>query len=199
MQTVHISKMTGKLQGLHSISTNTLTNQFCIKQNKANSGGICTLCYSVSMLSTFRKSAAPALQRNSDLLARELLTDRQVPFINASIFRFSAHGELINEIHLQNLIRIAELNQGCTFALWTKRKDIVNKVLARQSKPANLILIFSNSVIDKVITKKPLHFDKTFNNVSKQHEGQNCTGQRCIDCRACYTHGGTDTIIEAFK
>ena len=122
MQTVHISKMTGKLQGLHSISTNTLTNQFCIKQNSADNGGICTLCYSVSMLSTFRKSAAPALQRNSDLLARELLTDRQVPFINASIFRFSAHGELINEIHLQNLIKIAELNEAARLHFGLKEK-----------------------------------------------------------------------------
>ena len=33
---VHISKMTGKLQGLQAISTNTTTNKFCNKMNKSN-------------------------------------------------------------------------------------------------------------------------------------------------------------------
>ena len=31
---VHISVMTGKLQGLKSISTNTKTNKYCIDQHK---------------------------------------------------------------------------------------------------------------------------------------------------------------------
>jgi hypothetical protein len=33
MTTVHISKMTGKLDGIHAISTNTVTNPFCQKMN----------------------------------------------------------------------------------------------------------------------------------------------------------------------
>ena len=32
LKKVHISKMTGKLLGLNAISTNTTTNEFCIKQ-----------------------------------------------------------------------------------------------------------------------------------------------------------------------
>ena len=32
MNNVHISKMTGKLDGFQAISTNTMTNPFCIKQ-----------------------------------------------------------------------------------------------------------------------------------------------------------------------
>ena len=31
---IHISKMTGKLEGFQSISTNTTTNKYCQKQNK---------------------------------------------------------------------------------------------------------------------------------------------------------------------
>ena len=30
---IHISKMTGKLEGFNSISTNTVTNEYCKKQN----------------------------------------------------------------------------------------------------------------------------------------------------------------------
>ena len=121
--------MSGKLQGLRAISTNTLTNPFCIKQNASGvADNICTKCYSVNMLSTFRKNTAPALQRNSDLFTDHLLTDREVPFIYERIFRFSAHGELISEMHAENLFKIASLNTGCTFSLWTKRKDIIKKV-----------------------------------------------------------------------
>ena len=36
MNKVHISKMTGKLQGLQAISTNTTTNKLCNKINKSN-------------------------------------------------------------------------------------------------------------------------------------------------------------------
>jgi hypothetical protein len=32
-KTIHISVMTGKLNGLRAISTNTTTNPFCVKQN----------------------------------------------------------------------------------------------------------------------------------------------------------------------
>jgi len=201
-QTIHISTMSGKLKGLRAISTNTLTNPFCIKQNSSGKAdNICTKCYSVNMLSTFRKNTAPALQRNSDLLPIRELTDREIPFINERIFRFSAHGELVNTTHLINLFRIAALNAGCTFSLWTKRKDIVKKVLATMTKPDNMILIYSNPTIDKVLPKPPEGFQRSFNNVSKgvMVEAQNCTGQRCIDCQLCYSHDTTDTIIEAVK
>ena len=33
MQQVHISKMTGKLEGFQAISTNTITNDYCNKQH----------------------------------------------------------------------------------------------------------------------------------------------------------------------
>ena len=48
MDKVHISKMTGKLQGLQAISTNTVTNKFCNKQNASkNDDVICTLIYAI--------------------------------------------------------------------------------------------------------------------------------------------------------
>jgi len=65
---IHISKMTGKLEGFQSISTNTSTNEYCKKQNTKNDpDNICTHCYSWTMLKTFRKNMAPALERNFSL------------------------------------------------------------------------------------------------------------------------------------
>ena len=198
---VHISTMSGKLQGLRAISTNTLTNPYCIKQNASGNGeNICTKCYSHSMLSTFRKNTAPALQRNSDLLGNEILSDAQIPFINDAFHRFSAHGELINEIHLANLCKICEFNPHTKFSLWTKRNDLVRKYFDTNEKPANLTLLFSNPKIGTILKHPPKHFDKTFNNVHKGQfvEQQNCTGQKCMSCLLCY-NSPINTIVEEVK
>ena len=70
MMEVHITNGSGKLDSIKSINTNTVTNDFCIKMNKAKDTNIiCTKCYSHAMLKTFRKNCLPWFQRNSDLLS----------------------------------------------------------------------------------------------------------------------------------
>jgi len=200
MQQVHISKMTGKLDGFKAISTNTVTNAFCIKMN-SQGDSICRLCYSHGMLKSYRKNMQPALQRNSDLLSARLLDQSELPTLLDAFLRINAHGELINATHLENICRIAEHNPHCNVALWTKRKDLINKMFKTRTKPANLILIFSNPKIGKILDTVPNHFDKVFNNVAfEDHQDrQNCTGQQCKSCLACYKFGGTDIIVEAVK
>ena len=201
MNKVHISKMTGKLEGLQAISTNTITNKFCTKMNASkNDDVICKHCYSHSMLKTYRKNMQDALQRNTDTLSIKVLEYENVPRINQLYMRFNAHGELINETHLVNLVKICVINPNVTFALWTKRKDIVIKYFDKNRKPKNLKLIFSNSIINTII-EPPKHFDSTFKNVEQDYikEKQNCTGQKCIDCLLCYTHNDTKQIVEAVK
>lgn len=192
---VHISTMTGKLAGLQAINSNTLTNDFCSTMRKTDS--ICRVCYSAAMLSGSRKNCAPAFERNSVLLSAALIPVERLPVINAAIFRFHGHGELINGTHLENFYRIAERNPGTTFSLWTKRRDLIRTGRAR---PDNFILIYSNPSLDKVMAKPPARFDKVFNNVPVQFTGAaNCTGQKCIDCQLCYTPGGESVIVEHVK
>ena len=204
LQQVHITHSRGiknKLDSIDSINTNTLTNSFCVKMNAADNGGICEACYSVSMLKGYRKTMVPALQRNSDLLSAGILTEWQLPRIMSAVFRFSGQGELINDIHFENLCLIAEYNPHCTFTLWTKRATIVNKAFKKREKPSNLLLIFSNSKIGHIMARPPTHFDKTFNNVKGDDklELQNCTGQQCKNCLTCYQHNDITTIIERVK
>ena len=73
LKKVHISKMTGKLIGLNAISTNTTTNEFCIKQFLSDKDTICKNCYSHIMLNSYRKNMQACLQRNSDLLSTSIL------------------------------------------------------------------------------------------------------------------------------
>ena len=203
MTNIHLSKMTGKLDGLHAISTNTVTNEFCQKMNASNKDNqICRICYSHNMLKSYRKNMQPALQRNSDALSQSILDDVDIPFYIHAFMRINAHGELINDTHFKNIVLIARKNPHCNFALWTKRKDIINRVIKLgYDLPDNLILVYSNPTINKVMYEPPKHFHKVFNNVEYEHktEEQNCTGQQCINCMLCYNHNDVSVIIEATK
>ena len=165
IQTLHISKGAFKLEMINSINTNTLTNDYCIKQ-KENTEIICNKCYSFTTLN-FRKTMVNVLQKNSNLLSNSLIEWDNLPRIFDLYFRFSSHGELINEIHLENFNNICLKNPKTSFTLWTKRFDIVKKFYDNNNKPSNLILIYSNPKLDKPLTKTPKYFDKTFNNIVK--------------------------------
>ena len=144
----------------------------------------------------------PALQRNSDALSTRMLAEPELPRVMDSVFRFDAHGELINSTHLANLVAICEYNPRTSFALWTKRNDIVSKHFRSNPKPDNLILIYSNPKISSIMRSPPRYFDRTFNNVLEHEfvDRQNCTGQKCADCLLCYTPGnGVTTIVEKVK
>jgi len=162
---------------------------------------ICTVCYSDYMLSTYRKNMQPALQYNSDLLSETVLSPEDCILPLVSVIRLHGHGELINVQHLHNFVQIAQANPRTTVSLWTKRKDFVKEYFAKHDKPSNMILIYSNPIVDSIVDKLPPYFDKSFNGVSEDNfkEKQNCTGQQCKDCLLCYTPGTTPIIVEAVK
>jgi len=196
---IKLSKMTGKLEGIGAINTNTLSNDFCLKQHARSDNSICAKCYSHTMLRTFRKKCVPAFQHNSKVLSEKIIHPDALPTTNFAFFRFSGHGELINSKHFHNYVNICLKNRKTNFALWTKRSDIVKRELKSRDKPKNLILVYSNPVIDKPIGI-PKGFNKVFNNVS--HDiGTNCHG-KCIDCLKCYDtsrYKANNVIIEQVK
>ena len=162
---IHISKMTGKLEGFQAISTNTTTNGYCKKKfEEQKPNVICTFCYSWGMLKTFRKNMEPALQRNSDILNSKVLHPDALPVINSAFFRFNAHGELALDkkkatINLENYVNIAIKNPHCTFSLWSKRFDVVKPFFDKHEKPKNLILIYSTPLTNHILKKTPKYFD----------------------------------------
>ena len=203
-----ISKLNGKLEKFNAISTYTLENNFCIKMNNTSSYDIiCKYCYSHESLSKgIFPSLNKALKRNSRILSTRLLSSKEIKefyIFNSHSFRFNAHGELINELHLKNLVNICLHNENINFGLWSKRKDLIRKYFKVNKKPSNLILIYSNPIINNILpeNKIPEYFDKSFNNVYHDVDikKQNCTGQKCISCLKCYKHDTTKTIVEAIK
>lgn len=203
---LNISTMSGKLEGMRALNTDTTSNEFCSHMyNNVPREHICHWCYSQNMLRTYRKNCVKGWKENSDLL-REEMDDADLPVLNDVIFRGHAHGELQNLAHLINFHWIAIINPDTTIALWSKRKDIVHEYLEDYVKPPNLTLVYSHGAINRPLTAPPKGFDKVFQNISPDVVGydakykllENCTGKKCKACRLCYT-GGTDVITEAVK
>ena len=190
--------MTGKLKGIPAINTNTLTNEFCQKMHSSNPQCICTDCYSFAMLQGSRKNCQPAWQLNSDILSSDLL-GYPLPQFNSLYVRFDGHGELINETHFINYLLIAEHNPKTTFTLFTKRHKLVKRALETREKPQNLILVYSNPIVDRITEKKPRYFSKVFNTTTEKSTRDNCTGRKCIDCLACYDLNDNSVLVEQVK
>lgn len=196
-----ISEMSGKLKGFASINTNTLSNEFCSAMRKTDA--VCRQCYSAAMLNTFRKGCITPWERNSGELSSSLIPMDKLPVINAHSFRLHSHGELINDVHLHNFVNIARKNPFTTFALWTKRKNLVTRQVRNHGQiPSNLIMIYSNPNTQRMLNKVPANFNKVFN-VSDSGEvkgGQfECTGKSCIDCMACYRINEHTIVVEKIR
>jgi hypothetical protein len=106
-----------------------------------------------------------------------------------------------NNNHMINICKICNKNPMTTFALWTKRKDIIKGFFKHNEKPSNLIMVYSNPKVNQILETPPKYFDKVFNNVWKDSyiTQQNCTGQKCIECLECYKKDGKTVIVEAVK
>jgi hypothetical protein len=149
------------------------------------------------------ETAKPGLIRNSRLLSQHIIEN--VPKTTAQFFRFSAEGELINETHFINLVKIARANSGTLFTLWTKRPDIVASALQnwRISKPSNLYLIRSSPMLNKE-APLPQGFDKVFtvytpDFVQKNNIKINCGAKSCMGCQICYTRNSIVYVKEQVK
>ncbi len=209
---VLVSTMTGKLNGMYAINTNPKEIEFC-NQMHSTRGTVCEHCYSHRMLETFRKNMAGHLSQNNTILSESVLHPANLPGFSTEIevFRFNAHGELINENHLQNLINICIKNPHVTFSLWTKRAAMIQHYTG--TIPDNLILVFSTPTIDTdpYYVGIPDKFHKVFSVYTKKYAKEhniaiNCTtkgknGEKigCMQCLKCYRKNTETHITELLK
>ena len=202
------SKMSGKLFGIDAVNSNPLSNPYCIQQyGKQDDTIICTECYSIDMLETYRSNCVPNFENNNVTLSTIIHTDFSYLKFRNDIVRINGHGELLNQTHLHNICNMAFAFPNHTFALWSKRIDIVRKFKKWLDGkgycfPSNLILIYSNPKKNRVMTNVPTPFHKVFNNVDMTNRStlkENCTGQKCNDCRICYNFNSENIIIELTK
>ena len=192
--------MTGKMRGMLSLNTSPQCNPFCQKMQKDDSN-VCTYCYSAKTEKRWTTTQR-AWINNFNMLSKIKLKRFEIPTLTCSIFRFSAHGELANRCHYNNLCAIAKANTQTIFALWTKRLDVINR--GGVCKLDNLIHVYSTPKLDVLNPTLPPGFDKVFSvytpEFAEKHNIKiNCGAKKCAECRLCYTHNKTTYVNELLK
>lgn len=204
MELLHLTvHKKGKLKGITSINTSSLQNEFCnsvgcrnIKRKDRKYKSVCELCYAEKN-EKLRKRLEKCLIKNSDILSKELLNDRQVPVLNQNYIRFHSFGEIINDVHFKNFLKIAELNPNTTFSLMTKRYDIVMKY----PKLNNIVYIVSSPFINVPVSNNKVleYFDKVFTVYDNNNINITCGSKDCLHCLKCYNKSGDKKINELLR
>lgn len=182
-----------KMMHMFSLNTDTYTNAFCQEMSK-DERLVCHRCYAMRLARFYGRKSMRPFERNGEILSSRPLRRDEIPVLNHVLFRFHSYGELINVTHYVNLCNIAIRNPDTTFALWTKRLDLVDVSV----KPANMILVYSNPFLGQHVSKPP-GFDRVFTVFPAGADvGFNC-GEYCWSCRKYYRHDGPELIIERLR
>lgn len=197
---------TGKMINMISISSSALVNPYCLARAKNNT--ICRKCYAIRQLNRQANTRYKYKKCSYNLSQREL-TDTEIKackkaFKNTDYIRLEFLGDLINELHLKNYIKVINAYPDKHFTLWTKNLFILNPVLDEIGKPKNLKVVYSNPDINKPIEldcdKKYRHCDKVFNVCDSTYYNEhqtvkfNCPKQ-CFNCLKCYNPNNTTVVI----
>lgn len=199
---VHVSdNMSGKMEGIPSISTSCLRNPFCLARMKKGDS-VCSHCFAKATINHY-SALGKALDNNFDLLTGRILNDDEIPIFKPSveIVRIESFGDIANETQVINYLNIVKANPHCVFAWWTKNEKLLHKILLKTGKPENLVLIRSSEKLNQFIDK-PISpfFDHVFTvyNVPERIADKNfinCGARNCNMCRRCYTIGNNEFFI----
>lgn len=184
--------LTGKMAGMTVITSSMLHNENCAKLSKMK-GSVCEHCYSQRALS-YRANVRECYEKNGKILSTDIIPENELPYINSAFCRLESHGDLINETHLVNYIRLAEKNPHCTFAMWTKNYRVLLTYFRKGNlQPQNMQIVLSSPMLNKEMNLAPFERIglrvKSFTVYDKEAAEQmdiNCGGRKCIECRRCY-------------
>lgn len=180
---------TGKMAGLHSLSTAVTVNPHCIKRMQKGDS-ICAHCFAASMMKRYQ-GLNNCLASNAEILTTSVLPLSVLPLIPSRYFRFEAFGDIINTNQVINYFNIARKNPDTLCALWTKNPHIVAKAIEMgHDKPANLQIVLSSPLVNKPIKSTKYAFiDKIFtvyDKASAKAVNINCGARSCLACGRCY-------------
>lgn len=198
----------GKMDGMISLSTSPNVNKQCNK-NCLIDGAICQKCFSKKQTKMYTNQDL-ALIKNHEILTSAILSDEDLPIINALYFRFEAFGDLDNEIQCINYFNIAKNNPFVNFTIWTKNPHIMKKAIDQgHEKPQNLTVIYSSLFINKsvkieTLQKKYPFIDKVFTvydqeTIKNENIEINCGARSCMKCLKCYRKNDIVYINEKLK
>lgn len=204
---LHITTHSGKLHGMHSISTSVALNPIC-KERAKDTNTICSHCYA-SRYVGMRKGLRDKLELNTNAL-QSLIPFNELPVINDRVFRLESFGDVMSTTQAANYYRLAGFNYYTTFTAWTKNvafyEDAHENIV---DKPHNFILIYSDPLLnghsdewyEAFLAAHPL-VDYIFVVMDKEHAAQveiTCGTRKCLECLHCYRKGNARIIREVLK
>lgn len=197
----------GKIEGATSIDSSCHGCGFCEKMRKAaetNPEHICGKCYDWKQ-EQYKAHARNRHGLNLVILSNVLFTEQELTMIPiwTMLARFNACGDIENETHAKNYLRIAKMHPMTRFGFWSKNAAAVDKAIKAEGKPENVKMIYSDPIINgskniQTILKKYTWIDTTFTVYDDEHieqalkDGANpCNGKKCNACGwKCYTANG---------
>lgn len=141
---LHVSTgLTGKMQGIKCITTACTSNPNCVELHQC--GGVCEHCYAFRYLN-MRPNVRKCYEKNTKALSDSLIDVTFMPsFMPNDFVRFESFGDLINRQHIENYLLICFKNPQTSFALFTKRRFIIDAFFTAfdAKKPKNLAIVSS--------------------------------------------------------
>lgn len=187
----------GKIETMYSCDSSCSNCSFCQQvreKMKDNPFCICNYCYDKAQETRWanvkNRHGLQLMIMSSVLFTVEELATLRIEFV----CRFNSSGDIENETHARNYIRIAKSHPGVRFTLFAKNTAPVIRATDAEGKPDNLIYMQSSLLIGKPC-KLAKYFDYTFtvyateDDVRKAIENGaiECNGQKCKDCGyKCY-------------
>ena len=195
--------MSGKMEGIPSISTSCLDNPIC-QARMRDGDSVCAKCIAAATLARYDKCHEHCLD-NLHLLMSAVLDKSLLPrFANVCGVRIESFGDVGNVTHAINYANIAYENPRQTFAWWTKNANIVGAAFDIVGKPSNVILIESSEKLNEEKKPSNKYVDKVFTVYEKAYIIEhgldiNCGGRKCLSCWRCYQKNTEDRIHEQLK
>lgn len=149
-------------------------------------------CYA-KRLERIRKRVREAYQSNYELLINKPNTywrEVEASVMMSRFFRFHVSGDIPNEEYLIHIIEIASRNPHCEILCFTKKYEIVKKVLSMYPVTRNLHLILSGWVgleMDNPFNLPEAHVRYRDGATTARDDAKECSGN-CTECAV--TDGG---------
>lgn len=160
--------------------------------------GICGHCYSKRM-SKYRRRLKAKQEQNTERLNSRLFTPSKLNTIDGSL-RWISTGELHSRQMYKNIIKMVNLNNHLTHALWTKRNGLIVGI----EKPDNLNLVWSSTMIDYKDPFIPAGYDigffvySDYDKIPVDREMIHCH-KKCSECGFCYEPNAHGIVAEVMK
>lgn len=195
--------MSGKMNGIPSISTSCLFNPICLKRMQ-DGESICAHCFAAATLERY-KPAGKNAESNTYLLTESVLPLELLPiFGNVAIVRIESFGDVANVTQAINYANICKVNPGVMFAWWSKNMPIIKKAFDIVGKPANVVMVESSEKLNHAKTASNEYVDKVFTvydekTIERENIDINCGARCCVTCRNCYKKDSAAIVSEKLK